>query len=168
MMTENPTDAMKVSLPSDTEIVLTRDFDAPREMVFDAFTRPEHLKEWWGLRNSTLSVCEVDLRVGGAWRFVTRGPKGHENPFKGEYREINRPERLVYTLIYDVDVARDSPGLVVDDFAEKGARKTTLVETMRFPSLEERDGVLNSGMLKGAAETFERLDELLVRLRAKK
>ncbi len=156
--------AMQVSYPSDLEIVLTRDFAAPRPLVWDAFTQPVHLKRWWGLRGSTLTVCEVDLRPGGAWRYVTRGPKGHENPFKGEFREIQAPERLVYTLVYDVDIARDSPGLVRDIFSEKGPRTTTLVETMRFPSLAERDGVLQSGMLKGAAETFERLDELLATL----
>lgn len=158
--------AMSVSLPSDREIVLTRDFEAPRSLVFEAFTRPKHLKQWWGLRGSTLRVCEVDLRPGGAWRFVTRGANGHENPFRGEYREITPPERLVYTLVYDVDGARDSPGLVTDIFSEQGGR-TTLVETMLFPTVEERDGLLKSGMKSGAAETFDRLAELLATLVSK-
>ena len=158
--------AMSVSLPSDREIVLTRDFEAPRSLVFEAFTRPEHLKQWWGLRGSTLRVCEVDLRPGGAWRFVTRGANGHENPFRGEYREITPPERLVYTLVYDVEGARDSPGLVTDIFSEQGGR-TTLVETMLFPTVEERDGLLKSGMKSGAAETFDRLAELLATLVSK-
>ncbi len=156
--------AMTMSVPSDREIVLQREFDAPRSLVFEAFTRPEHLRRWWGLRGSTLTVCEVDLRPGGAWRFVTRGTKGHENPFKGEYLEINPPERLVMTLIYDVEGAREHPGVVTDIFTEQNG-KTTLVETMLFPSREARDGLLNSGMKTGAAETFDRLAELLVELK---
>lgn len=102
--------AMTMSVPSDREIVLTRDFDAPRSLVFDMFVKPEHLRRWWGLRGSTLTVCDIDLRPGGAWRYVTRGPKGHENPFKGTYKEIMPPERLVYTLVYDVEGAREYPG----------------------------------------------------------
>jgi uncharacterized protein YndB with AHSA1/START domain len=155
--------AMTMSTPSDQEIVLTRDFDAPRSLVFEAFTRPEHLKRWWGLRGSTLVVCQVDLRPGGAWRFVTRGPKGHENPFAGAYREITPPERLVYSLVYDVEGAREHPGLVTDVFTEQNGR-TRLVETMLFPSREGRDGLLQSGMKHGAAETFDRLAELLATL----
>jgi uncharacterized protein YndB with AHSA1/START domain len=152
--------AMTMSVPSDREIVLTRDFEAPRSLVFEAFTKPEHLKRWWGLRGSTLRVCDVDLRPGGKWHFITRGSNGHENPFRGEYREILPPERLVYTLVYDVEGAREHPGLVTDDFTEK-VGGTTLVETMLFPSIEARNGLLDSGMKHGAAETFDRLAELL-------
>jgi uncharacterized protein YndB with AHSA1/START domain len=159
--------AMQVSLPSDREIVLTRHFDAPRSLVFEAFTRPEHLKRWWGMRGSTMLVCEVDLRVGGAWRFVTRERNGKDCPFKGEYREIAPPERLVYTLIYDVEGAREHPGLVTEAFTDKDGG-TTLVETMLFPSLESRDGVLHSGMSAGAAETYDRLAELLATMVAQR
>jgi len=155
--------AMKVTLPSDREIVLTREFAAPRALVFEAFTRPEHLKHWWGLRGSTLTVCEVDLRPGGAWRFVTQGAKGQPEPFRGVYREITPPERLVYTFMYDVDGFRDPPGLVTDEFHQQGAG-TLLVETMLFASVEARDGLLQSGMVSGATETFDRLAELLERL----
>ena len=162
MITENNA-AMKMTLPSDREIVLTRDFDAPRSLVFEAFTRPEHLRRWWGRRDSTLSVCEVDLRLGGTWRFVIRKPNGKEEPFRGEYREITPPERLVYTFMYDVDGFRDPGGLVTDVFQEKGSR-TTLVETMLFPSLESRDVTLQSGMEAGAAESLDRLAELLATL----
>ena len=165
MITENSA-AMKVTLPTDREIIMTRDFDAPRRLVFEAFTRPEHLKRWWGLRDSTLTVCEVDLRPGGAWRFVTRKANGKEEPFRGEYREITPPERLVYTFMYDVDGFRDPGGLVTDVFHEKGekGRKTTLVETMLFPSLQARDVTLQSGMEAGAAESLDRLAELLATL----
>lgn len=159
--------AMRMELPSEREIVLTREFDAPRSLVFEAFTKQEHLRRWWGRRGSTLSVCEVDLRPGGAWRFVTRNADGKENPFCGEYREIAPPERLVYTFVYDVEGYRDPAGLVTDVFHEKGGR-TTLVETMHFPSLESRDGTIKSGMASGAAETLDRLAELLATLVAKK
>ncbi len=158
--------AMTMSVPSDREIVLQRSFDAPRSLVFEAFTRPEHLRQWWGLRGSTLTVCDVDLRPGGGWRFVTRGATGHENPFCGEYREITPPERLVFTLVYDVPGAREHPGLVTDVFSEDG-EGTSLVETMLFPSLEARDGLLQSDMKTGAAETFDRLAELLAKLQGR-
>jgi len=155
--------AMKVTLPSDRESVLTRNFVAPRELVFEAFTKPEYLKHWWGPRGTTLAVCEVDLRPGGTWRFVVRKANGTDEPFRGEYREIAPPERLVYTFMYDVDGFREPPGLVTDEFQDNGAG-TTLVETMLFPSVEVRDGTLKSGMTKGAAETLDRLAELLAKL----
>jgi uncharacterized protein YndB with AHSA1/START domain len=162
MMAEK-SDAMQVTFPSDREIVLTRDFDAPRSLVFEAFTRPEHVKHWWGPRDSTLSVCEVDLRPGGTWRFVVRKPNGKEEPFRGEYREITPPERLVYTFRYDVDGYREPGGLVTDLFQERGGG-TTVVETMLFTSVESRDVTVQQGMVKGAAETFDRLAELLATL----
>ena len=152
--------AMTMSVPSDREIVLTRDFDAPRTLVFEMFVKPEHLKRWWGLRGSTLTVCDVDLRPGGAWRYVTRGPKGHENPFKPIDKKTSK---LLYTLVYDVEGAREHPGVVTDVFTEK-AGVTTLVENMLFPSKEARDGLLQSDMKSGAAETFDRLAELLATL----
>jgi uncharacterized protein YndB with AHSA1/START domain len=159
-MTAAKTTSIKVTLPSEKEIVLTREFDAPRSLVFEAFVKPEHLRLWWGRRGDTLSVCEVDLRVGGAWRSVIRKANGKEEPFKGEYREIVPPERLVYTFIYDVDGYRDPGGLVEDVFHEK-AGKTTLVETMYFPSQHARDETLKFGMVEGAEETLDRLAELL-------
>ena len=166
-MITQPSAAMKVSLPSEREIVLTRDFDAPRSLVFEAFTKPEHVKCWWGHRDSTLSVCEVDLRPGGAWRFVIQKANGGKEPFCGVYREITPPERLVYTFVYDVEGYRDPGGLVTDVFQEKG-KGTTLVETMLFPSVESRDTTLRSGMEAGAAESFDRLAELLGTLKVKK
>src|SRR5687767_4302232 len=90
-------------MPSDTEIVITREFNAPRELVFDAWTKPEHIKRWWGLRGSTVSVCEVDLRVGGKWRWVLGSPddEGGAHAFSGQYLEVVRPERLVRTEWYE-------------------------------------------------------------------
>ena len=162
-MTAGNTTSIKVTLPSEKEIVLTREFNAPRSLVFEAFVKPEHLRLWWGRTGSTLTVCEVDLRPGGTWRYVTRNANGSEHPFRGEYREIVPPERLVYTFMYDVDGFRDPGGLVQDVFLDNGG-KTTLVETMYFPSQHARDETLNSGMVAGAEETLDRLAELLATL----
>jgi len=90
-----------ISAPTETEIVMTRDFAAPRRLVFDALTKPELLRRWFGARGWNLVACEVDLRVGGAWRFISRGPGGAEMAHGGVYREVTAPERLVYTESYD-------------------------------------------------------------------
>jgi uncharacterized protein YndB with AHSA1/START domain len=151
------TGTLKVTTPTDTEIVLTRVFDAPRAMVYDAFTKPELLKRWFGPRGWSLVVCEVDLRVGGTWRFVLRGPDGKEMGMSGVYREVAPPDRSVHTESYD-----DYPGesLVTAVFVERDG-KTTLTATVDYGSKEVRDAVLNSGMEHGAAETYDKLAELL-------
>src|ERR1043165_10303824 len=93
--------ALTLSLPSDREILLTRVFDAPRDLVFEAHSKPEHVRRWWGPARYEMVVCEMDFRPGGTWRFVQRGPEGDEHGFHGEYREIVRPERLAYTFEYE-------------------------------------------------------------------
>lgn len=95
------TGALTVTTPTAREIVLTRAFDAPRHLVFDAWTKPELLTRWFGARGWNLVVCEVDLRIGGAWRFVSRGPEGERMAQGGTYRVILRPDRLVYTELFD-------------------------------------------------------------------
>jgi uncharacterized protein YndB with AHSA1/START domain len=152
--------ALTITLPSDLEIVMTRTFDAPRQLVFEAHSKPEHIRRWWGPRGSTLPVCEMDFRVGGAWRYVLRLPDGSEHPFKGEYREIARPEKLAYTFIYDVDLIRDHPALETIVFAERDG-KTTTISTILHKTREARDGHLQSGLEEGAAETMHRLEEFL-------
>jgi uncharacterized protein YndB with AHSA1/START domain len=147
-----------LTLPSDLEIVLRRVFDAPRGLVFEAHTKPEHIRRWWGPGAFTLSVCEMDFRPGGSWRFVQRGPRGEEYGFRGEYREIVPPDRLVYTFEFE-----GMPGHVAIEtltFAEHDG-KTTLTSTLRFDSAADRDGMLQSGMEKGAAETWDRLEALV-------
>src|SRR4029077_5763186 len=99
------TGTLEVTTPTESEIVLTRVFDAPRSLVFDAFTRPELLRRWFGPRGWSLVVCEVDLRVGGTWRFVLRGPDGKDMGMRGVYREIVAPDRSVHTESFD-----DYPG----------------------------------------------------------
>ena len=151
------TGTLKVSTPGDREIVMTRVFDAPREMVFDAFSKPELLKRWFGPRGWSLVVCEIDLRVGGGFRFVLRGPGGNEMGMRGVYKEIQRPERSVHMESFD-----DYPGesQVTANFAES-AGKTTLTVTVEYPSREVRDIVLQTGMEHGAAESYDKLAEML-------
>jgi uncharacterized protein YndB with AHSA1/START domain len=141
-------------------MILTRVFNAPRRLVFEAHTKPEHVSRWWGLRGHTMSVCEMDFRPGGAWRFVLRSPDGREDPFKGVYREIVPPERLVYTFIYDVPGIRDHEAVETLTFEEHDGR-TTLTNTMVHKTVEARDGHLQAGMEAGAAETLDRLAELV-------
>jgi uncharacterized protein YndB with AHSA1/START domain len=152
------TGTLQITTPSDREIVMTRVFDAPRQLVFDAFSKPELLKRWFGPRGWSLVVCEVDLRVGGGFRFVLRGPDGKEMGMRGVYREIVPPERSVHMESFD-----DWPGAesqVTTVLVEQGC-KTTLTATVLYPSQEVRDAVVKSGMEHGAAESYDKLAELL-------
>ncbi|HVH56501.1 MAG TPA: SRPBCC family protein [Vicinamibacterales bacterium] len=158
--------SFEVSTPSDREIRLTRLFDAPRALVFEALTKPEHIKRWWGNLDAGYSVpvCEVDLRPGGAWRFVNRHPKG-EAEFYGVYREIKPPERLVFTEIYAP--FPDAESVVTTDLTEENG-KTRMTVTATYPSLQIRDTVIASGMARGAAISYDRLEEVAAELRAKR
>jgi uncharacterized protein YndB with AHSA1/START domain len=155
-------DSFKVTTPSDQEIRMTRLFDAPRHLVFEAMTQPEHVKEWWGRLSEGYSVpvCEIDLRVGGKWRFVNRHPRG-EVGFRGEYREITPPSRLVFTETME---PHPEPGSVVTAvFTEEGG-KTRLTVTVSYPSKDVRDMVLGTGMEKGAGISYDRLEDLVAKL----
>ena len=156
-------ETFKVSTPSETDICLTRVFDAPRALVFEAMTTPEHIARWWGQLGAGYSVpvCEVDLRVGGQWRFVNRHPKG-EVAFHGEYREITPPERLVYTELMEPYL---DGSLVTTTFAEE-AGKTRVTVIASYPSKAVRDMVLSSGMERGAAISYDRLEEVARELQA--
>lgn len=151
------TGTLKVTTPTDRQIVLTRVFDAPRRLVWDAFTRPELLKRWFGPRGFSLVVCEVDLRVGGGFRFVLRRPDGGDFGMRGVYREIAAPERSVHMESFD-----DYPGesQVTATFVEAGGN-TTMTAVVEYPSQEVRDAVIQSGMEHGAAESYDKLAELL-------
>ena len=155
-------DTFEVSTPSDRDIRMTRLIDAPRQLVFEAMTRPEHIRRWWGCLGEGYSVpvCEVDLRVGGSWRFVNRHPHG-EAGFHGVYREITPPERLVFTEIYDP--FPDAESVVTSTFAEENG-KTRLTVTATYPSQDVRDAVVASGMAKGAAISYDRLEDLVLEL----
>jgi uncharacterized protein YndB with AHSA1/START domain len=155
-------DTFKVTTPSDEEIRMTRLFDAPRRLVFEAMTKPEHVKQWWGRLGEGYSVpvCEIDLRPGGAWRFVNRHPKG-EAAFHGEYREVTPPSRLVFTEIFE-DFP-DSVSVVTAEFADEGG-KTRFTATVRYPSADVRNMVLASGMARGAGISYDRLEDLVATL----
>jgi uncharacterized protein YndB with AHSA1/START domain len=153
----NDTETLQVTTPSDREIVMTRVFDAPRRLVFDAFSKPELLRRWFGPRGWSLEVCEVDLRVGGGFRFVLHDSSGRKLGMRGVYREIVAPERSVHMESFD-----DYPGesQVTAVFLEQGG-KTKLTAAVLYPSQEVRDIVLKMGMTKGAGESYDKLAELL-------
>jgi len=160
-MPETNSETLTLTLPSDLEIVVTREFNAPRHLVFEAWTRPEHLVKWWGPRSLTMTVCNVDLSIGGEYRFVLRSPEGEEYGFNGIYREIVRPDRLVHTFIFE---PMPEHGSVVTVTFEESEGRTKVTETTLHATREGRDGHLQSGMEEGMRETYDRLDDLLASL----
>jgi uncharacterized protein YndB with AHSA1/START domain len=158
MAAANNTGTLSVTLPSDREIRLSRVFNAPRRLIFEAMSKPEHVARWWGPREYTTTVSDMDFRVGGAWRFVQLAADGSEFGFRGEYREIVPPERVVQTFEWE-----GMPGHISVDTMTLDERdgKTTLTTTSVFTSVEDRDGMLQSGMEKGAGETYDRLEEFV-------
>jgi uncharacterized protein YndB with AHSA1/START domain len=160
---QQQTGTATLSTPSDREIKTERVFDAPRDRVFAAFTDPNLIPEWWGPRNTSTVVDQMDVRAGGSWRFVVRNDDGSETAFRGTYREISAPERIVQTFEWE-----GMPGYVSVETAtfEDLGDRTKITSLALFHTSEERDGMLQSGMESGMNETYERLDELLARLAA--
>jgi uncharacterized protein YndB with AHSA1/START domain len=156
---------LTITTPSDCEIVMTRVFDAPRGLLFEALTNLALLKRWFGVFEGwALAICEIDLRVGGAFRFVWRNADGRVMGIHGTYREIVVPERIVHTESFD-----DYPGqaLCTTVLTERDGR-TTLTSTSMYESREIRDAALNSGMDKGVQASYENLDRLLQEMRDEK
>ena len=148
-----------ISLPSDRETLISRVFDAPAALVWDAITKPEHVRRWYGLRAMEMTVCEIDLRPGGKWRYAQTAPGGgDEFAFSGEYREIDAPNRLVSTEEFE---AMPGTGYLVTVTLTEVDGKTTLTSHLQYQKQEHRDGHLQSGMEVGMNETYQRLDELL-------
>jgi uncharacterized protein YndB with AHSA1/START domain len=149
-----------VTTPMDREIHIERVFDAPRDRVFAVYTDPQLIPEWWGPRDTITVVDRMDVRPGGGWRFVIRGSDGSENAFRGTYREITPPERIVQTFEWE-----GMPGHVSVETAtfEDLGDRTKVITTSLFHTVEERDGMLSSGMERGVNELYARLDELLAR-----
>ena len=150
-----------VTTPSDREIRIERIFEAPRDRVFAVYTDPDLIPEWWGPRGTTTIVDRMDVRSGGDWRFVARDPDGSETAFRGSYREVRAPDRIVQTFEWE-----GMPGYVCLETAafEDLGDRTKVTTTSLFYTTEERDGMLDSGMEGGMNETYQRLDELLERL----
>ena len=152
-----------VTTPSDTEILLSRVFDAPRHLVFETMTKPEHVRRWWCMDGYAMTVCEIDFRVGGNWRYVMVGPDGNEVGFRGEYKEIVPVERVVQTEIFEP--FPDSPSLCTMTLAERDG-KTYYQTLVQHTSKEARDMHVQSGMEVGAAIALDRLEEIAQALRA--
>ena len=153
-------DSLKIALPSDREIAMTRTFDAPRDLVFRCWTEADLVQRWLtGPEGWSFVVCEIDLRVGGEYRYVWRGPDGTDMGMRGVYREIARPERIVTAEIFDEDWTGGET-LVTLELAEHDGR-TVVKNTVLFASRKARDAALATGMADGVAAGFDRLDAFL-------
>jgi uncharacterized protein YndB with AHSA1/START domain len=150
-----------IAEPGKTSFTTRRIVDAPRALVFDAFTKCEHLKNWMGPKSLTMVSCESDLRAGGRYRFVFRAPDGGEVGFSGEFKEVARPERVVRTFVFEP--MPDAAALETLELTEADG-KTTITTTTLHKTVENRDGHVNSGMEAGMTEGYARLDELLAGL----
>jgi uncharacterized protein YndB with AHSA1/START domain len=148
--------------PGKQEIVMTREFDAPRDLVFKTITDPSLIPQWWGPRYLTTTVDEMDVRPGGRWRYVQRDPDGHEHAFHGVYHDITAPTGLVCTFEYE-----GVPGHVLLETVtlEEVDGKTRMTEQSVFQSVADRDGMVQAGMESGATEMMDRLGELLAAAR---
>ncbi|MCX2184210.1 SRPBCC family protein [Streptomyces sp. SKN60] len=145
-----------LTTPADRELVITRTFDAPVTRVWEAWTRPEHVRQWYGAAALTMSVCDIDLRPGGAWRWGQRGPDGQEIVFSGTYEEIVPSERLVYTELFEQMPDAD-PVRVILSFDATPDGGTALTSTSFWPTTEIRDQALAAGMESGVREQYDRL-----------
>jgi uncharacterized protein YndB with AHSA1/START domain len=153
-----------VSLPTDDQILITREFDAPKELVFKAWTTPELVKRWWSGKRGEVTLAEIDLREGGAWRYVMNADGGGEVAFHGEYREIVPNERLVSTEIYEIPGQGDSPPTVnTATFTEVDGR-TMLEVLVQCPNQELRDMIIDSGMEGGMQESMDALEQVAISL----
>lgn len=160
-MIQMQTNETTLTLPSERELVVVRQFNAPRHVVFEAWTKPEHVKHWWGPFGMTMTVCEIELRTGGAFRFVLHDADGNEYGFGGKYQEIVAPEKLVYT-----DGFEGMPGheaLVTTTFEARGAT-TNVVSRSVYQSREDRDNHINSGMEAGLRQTYDQLEVYVARM----
>ena len=153
-----------VELPTDEQILITREFDAPKHLVFRAYTTPELVKRWWSGQKGEVTIAEIDLRVGGKWRYVMVSSQGFEVAFHGEYQEIVPDERLVSTEIYEIPDQGDSPPTVnTATFTEVDGR-TTLTVLVECQSKELRDTIIDSGMESGMQESYDALERVAASL----
>jgi uncharacterized protein YndB with AHSA1/START domain len=154
-----------VTLPTDTQILITREFDAPKHLVYRAWTTPDLIKRWWSGDHGAVTSAEVDLRVGGRWRYVMKANEGFEVAFHGEFREIVTDERIVSTEVFEgMPDAEEAAVLNTNTFIENNGR-TTLTILAQHPSREIRDMVIKSGMEAGMQEQMDHLEQVAVSLR---
>ena len=144
----------------EADLVWERTFDAPRELVWRAFMDPERIPRWWGPHGTTATVVEMDVRPGGRWRYISRAPDRDDVPFMGEYLEVDPPKSFTWTFIVDIDGMREHAGRESFEFEEIDG-KTKLTSRSHFPSIEELEGTLATGMIKGGVETWDRFAAML-------
>jgi uncharacterized protein YndB with AHSA1/START domain len=147
--------------PAQPTVVMKRVFDAPRKLVYEAMTNPEYLSRWYGPHGFTVVSCQNDLRPGGAYRIVQRAPNGHEFGFRGVNREVVPPSRLVYTWIFEMMPDKESVVTALFEEVPGTPAQTHFTNTITFQTLADRDGYLSTGAEKGAADSMERLDEVI-------
>jgi uncharacterized protein YndB with AHSA1/START domain len=159
-MTTTTSGTAKVTLPADQQILITREFNAPRHLVWRAYTTPELIKRWWSGEKGTVTSADVDLRVGGQWRYVMEANGGFEVAFRGEFREIDAPERLVNTEVFEGIPDSDAhAGLVTVTLTEKDGR-TALEMLCEYRDQADRDAVIASGMESGMQESMDALEKV--------
>jgi uncharacterized protein YndB with AHSA1/START domain len=162
METVTSSGAAQVTLPADDQLLITREFDAPKHLVYKAYTTPDLVRRWWTGERGEMTECEIDLRVGGTWRYVMIAHGDFEVAFHGEYREIVPNERLVTTEVYEG--MPDAEAVDHVTFAEENGR-TTLTMLVQHRNQEDRDAHLNSGMEAGMQESMDRLEQVAKSLR---
>jgi uncharacterized protein YndB with AHSA1/START domain len=146
-----------VTLPADEQILITREFDAPKELVWRAYTEPELVRKWWHANRGEMTVCDIDLRVGGGWRYVMVTPDGVEVAFRGEYREVVPYERIVSTEVYEA--VPDAEAVDTIEFTEAGGR-TTITLLVQHQRKEHRDMHVESGMEDGLQDALDLLEQV--------
>lgn len=147
-----------VAEPGKHDLVITRSFDAPRELVFNAYADPEAIPQWWSPAKYTTTVDYMDAEDGGGWRFISKDSDGNEFPFRGVFHEVKAPERIIQT--FEFELAPGHVALETMQLEERDGR-TFMTSTSVFQSVEDRDGMLETGMEEGLRESYVRLDELL-------
>ena len=167
-MTVTSKGTARVTLPTDEQILITREFDAPKHLVYRAWTTPELVERWWSARRGEMTICEIDLRVGGKWRYVMVADDGLEVGFHGEYREIVPNERIVSSSVYEglPEGVSDEEGATLDTvtFTQADGR-TTLTILLQAMSRESRDAIVDSGMEAGLQDALDLLEQVAVALR---
>jgi len=157
----------KVTLPTDEQILITREFDAPKHLVYKAWTTPEHVKRWWNAKRGEVTVAEIDLRPGGKWRYVMVTDDGFEVAFHGEYREVAPNERIVSTEVYEgaPQMEGSEQGTLNTATFNEADGRTTLTILVEAPSKQIRDAIIDSGMEAGLQDALDLLEEVAVSLR---
>jgi uncharacterized protein YndB with AHSA1/START domain len=159
----------RVTLPSDEQILITREFDAPKQLVYRAWTTPELVRRWWNAKRGEVTICEIDLRVGGTWRYVMVADGGLEVGFHGEFLEIDPDERIVSTEVYEglpEDVSEEEGRTVNTATFSEADGRTTVTILVQAASKASRDAIIDSGMEAGMQDALDLLEEVAVSLRS--